>query len=446
MIGKPVDTSLKTFLSPTMASQEMSSPIPQGVRDVADHYSKATGIPCMILDVIGNHLFDEQCSICTLVNTTDPQLGDRCVQVHLQNAMLAERFGGSYIYFCLYSMLYWVSPVIMNGRMEYAIIAGPVMVLDDADALEDPKITSEPLREQVRQALARLPHLEIDRVHNLSEVLRMCAGWASGYAEHRMVENHQILQMQSRLSEYIQEIKDGSATDVDQLRCYPIEKEEKLQEAIRWGDRQSAQVVMNELLGMIFFVTGNTMDRVKFRVLELVSLLSRAAVQGGAPEEEILEISYRCQREIGYYSSLDGMALWLSKILHQFTDLVFASRDTEYGTMIAQAIRYIRKHYQEHLTLEETASAVSLSPTYFSRIFNAKMHISFSSYVNRLRVEQAQRLLLNTRLSLVEISGLVGFEDQSYFSKVFKSFTNVSPRNYRKRAGRFPSDTQEIHA
>lgn len=425
--------------------QSMSPDIPQGVRDVADHYAKATGIPCMILDVRSNRLADGQCRICSLVRKADWELGERCSQTHLQNAMLAERFGGSYIYFCLYSTLYWVSPVIMNGRMEYAIIAGPVMVLDDTDALEDPSIPSETVREQVRLALSELPHLPISRVHNLSEVLRMCASWASGYAEHRMVENRQILQMQSRLSEYIQEVKEGNAGDIDQLRCYPIEKEEKLQEAIRWGDRQTAQQVMNELLGMIFFVSGNTMDRVKFRVMELVSLLSRAAVQGGAPEEEILEISYRCQREIGYYSSLEAMSLWLSKILHQFADLVFASKDAEYGPMIAQAIRYIRKHYQDHITLEETASAVALSPNYFSRIFNAKMHISFSSYVNRLRVEQAQRLLLNTQLSLVEISGIVGFEDQSYFSKVFKSVTSLTPGQYRKHAGQFPTDTQEIH-
>lgn len=419
--------------------------IPQGVREVADHYSRATGIPCMILDVANAHLMDDHCKVCAMVNATDPQLSERCVQTHLHNAMLAERFGGSYIYFCLFSMLYWVSPVYMNGKMEYAIIAGPVMVLEDSEALEDPMVTSDDIREQVKQELALLPHLEISRVHNLSEVLRMCAGWASGYAEHRMVENRQITQMQSRLSEYIQEMKEDGDSAVDRLRCYPIEKEDRLQEAIRWGDRQTAQQVMNELLGMIFFVSGNTIDRVRFRVMELVSLFSRAAVQGGAPEDEILEMSYRCQREVNYYNSLEGMALWLSKILHQFTDLVFASKDTEYGTMIAQAIRYIRKHYKEHLTLEDTSAAVSLSPNYFSRIFNAKMNISFTSYVNRLRIEEAQRLLLNTRLSLVEISGAVGFEDQSYFSKVFKKMTGLTPGQYRKRAGRFPTDNQEIH-
>ncbi|MDD3824031.1 MAG: AraC family transcriptional regulator, partial [Sphaerochaetaceae bacterium] len=252
------------------------------------------------------------------------------------------------------------------------------------------------------------------------------------------------VQLQSRLSEFIHQLKQ-EATDEESARQYPLEQEEQLQDAIRWGDRKEAQRIMNELLGKIYFVDGNSMDRITFRVMELISLLSRAAIQGGAPSEEIMEISYRCQREIGYYSSIEGMSLWLSKVLHQYTDLVFASMDAEYGTIISQALRFIRKHYQGRITLEETAAAVSLSVPYFSRLFNEKMRISFSSYVNRLRVEQAERLLLNTNLSLVDIAGMVGFEDQSYFSKVFKGVTTITPGQYRRRAGRFPSDNQEIH-
>lgn len=417
--------------------------IPQSVMDIADHYSKATGISCMILDVLHTRLVDDKDQIDPLLlEQLEPNWRSRCLQSHLHNAMLSERFGGSYIYFCLLSMLYWVSPVIMHGRMDYAIIAGPVLIFDHSEVLGDTLITNEALREEVELALQKIPQVEVSRIHNLSEVLRMCAGWASGYVEHRMVENRQSLLGQSRLSEFIQESKKGSTVSI---QSYPLEKEAQLQEAIRWGDRKVAQKVMNELLGLIFFTNGNSLDKVNFRVMELISLLSRAAVQGGAPEEEILEMSYRFQREVGHYASLEGMSNWLAKVLHQYTDLVFASRDAEYGPMIAQAIRYIRKHYQDRITLDETAAEVGLSPNYFSRIFNEKMRISFSSYVNRLRIEQAERLLLNTTLSLIEIAGLVGFEEQSYFSKVFKGITMLSPGQYRKRAGRFPSETHEIH-
>ena len=136
------------------------------------------------------------------------------------------------------------------------------------------------------------------------------------------------------------------------------------------------------------------------------------------------------------------MSVWLSKVLHQFTDLVFASKDEEYGSVIASSIRYIRKNYRDKITLEETAQEVGLSPNYFSRIFNEKMNISFSAYINRLRVEQAQKLLLNTSLPIIEVAGLVGFDEQSYFSKVFKSVTHLSPGQYRKRSVRYESENQ----
>jgi AraC-like DNA-binding protein/ligand-binding sensor protein len=418
--------------------------IPQGVQDVANHYSKATGIPCMVLDIRHASLFGSPCEVCELLSSIDGQLQQTCFETHVHNALLADRFGGSYTYFCRFSLLYWVSPVYVNGSMEYAIIAGAVMVLEDSEALDDAYIKDDETYRRVKEALEKLPHLAISRVHSLSEVLRMCAGWASGYAEHRMVENRQSTLIQSRISQYIQEMKEED--DVERLHNrYPIEKEAQLQTAIRWGDRQTAQQVMNELLGMIFCEGGTSIDKIRFRVMELMALISRAAVQGGAPEDKVLEISYRCQREVIMYQSLEGLSLWLSKILHQFTDLVFASKDNEYTVTIAKAVSYIRQNYQKDITLESVAASVSLSANYFSKMFNQTMHLSFSSYVNQLRIEKAQQLLLTSGLPLVEISALVGFDDQSYFSKVFKKMTALTPGEFRKRGGRIPSDTFEIH-
>lgn len=411
------------------------------IREAVDHYAKATSISCSILDMQKKELDVKHCKLCMLLSGSQ----DQCMQTHLYSATLAERFGGSYIYFCHFSLLYWVSPVIVDGRMEYAIIAGPVHVLDEMEALEEISILSDTLREEVEGVVNSFPRLDIHRVHSLAEILRMCSGWTSGYADASLLENREILQMQSRISDYIQEIKTENEKRLPQMGYYPIEKEDELREAIQWGDRQTAQRIMNELLSMIFFVSGNTLERMKYRVMELISLFSRAAVQGGASEEDILQISYRCQKEISHYTSFEGMARWLAKILHQFTELVFASKDSEYGLVISQAIRYIRQHYREHISLEETAEAVSLSPNYFSHVFNEKMQVSFSMYVNRLRIEYAQRLLRTTDFPLIEIAGLSGFDDQSYFSKVFKQVTKLSPGVYRKRAGWFPTDTQEIH-
>lgn len=415
--------------------------VPKSVKDVKDHYSKATGIPCMILDLQQHIIVDGECDkLAPLFSLIDPSWKKYCLETHIHSAALSERFGGSYIYFCLISMLYWVSPVIVNGKMDYAIIAGPVMALDSNELLEEIELNE---KEELQEIIDTIVHIDVSRIHNLSEVLRMCSGWASGYSEYRMVESRQSLELQSRLSESIQEMK---RTSKDNVYCYPIEKENALQEAIQWGDKQTAIAILNDLLGIIFFSSGNSIEIITFRIMEIISLLSRAAVKGGADEDTVFKKSLLCQKEIKHYSSLEGLAIWLSKVLHSYLDMVIVSMEKEYDPIIAKALRYIHAHYKEPLTLDDTALSVALSPNYFSHLFNSIIGTSFSYYVNTLRVEYAAKLLIETSHPLIEIAGMAGFEEQSYFSKIFKDITTLSPGKYRKRGKRFPSENHEIHS
>lgn len=195
---------------------------------------------------------------------------------------------------------------------------------------------------------------------------------------------------------------------------------------------------MNNLLGQIFFSENEPLDRIKYRVIDLIFILSRAAMQGGALHEEISEISYTCQRELDSFKSLEGLANWLSKVCHKYSDLVFEKKESEYGLVIAKSLQYIRRNFQNKISLEEVATHVSLSPNYFSQLFNSKIETSFSSYINRLRVEYATQLLTTTNLSIVEIAGLAGFDDQSYFTKIFKSLSGLTPLQFRKKSRYFP--------
>ncbi|MDY0287905.1 MAG: helix-turn-helix domain-containing protein [Sphaerochaeta sp.] len=421
-----------------------SSEVPQGVKDITSHYSRATGIPCMVLDVLQQTLLDSGHSeLEALFSLIDPAWKDQCFATHLHSAVLSERFGGSYIYFGLISLLYWVSPVIMNGRMEYAIIAGPVMTLDVNEVIEEDVVAHVGDKDGLVRILETIPQVDVRRVHSLSEVLRMCSGWASGYSEHHMVESRQSLELQSRLSESIQLLKSEGR---EQVHCYPIEKESALQEAIRWGDKAKAMKIMNELLGIIFFSSGNSLERISFRVMEILSILSRAAVRGGADEEQVLTKSLQCQKEIRNYSSLEGISVWLAKVLRSYMEMVFVSMDSEYDPTIAKGLRYIHSNYSGRLSLEEAAHSAGLSPNYFSNLFNARMGVSFSTYVNRVRIEHARSLLLDTSLPIIEVAAMVGFEEQSYFSKVFKEVTTLTPGKYRKQARSFPSARHEIHS
>jgi len=117
----------------------------------------------------------------------------------------------------------------------------------------------------------------------------------------------------------------------------------------------------------------------------------------------------------------------------------------KHADAIYKSIQYLNDHYTEKVSLDDVAGEVYLSPAYFSKIFKEDMNISFKNYLNTLRIDKSKSLLSNTEIPLIEIAGLVGYEDQSYFSKVFKKLAGISPGKYRERRGKITASGQEIH-
>ncbi|BDA70919.1 hypothetical protein CAL7716_050850 [Calothrix sp. PCC 7716] len=97
-----------------------------------------------------------------------------------------------------------------------------------------------------------------------------------------------------------------------------------------------------------------------------------------------------------------------------------------------QVLEYIRTHLEADLTIQELATVVYTSPTYFASLFKQSMGVTPHQYVMQCRVEKAKQLLKQGDLTLVEIGLLVGFKNQSHFTRVFKQFTQFTPKVYRR--------------
>ncbi|UQZ37683.1 hypothetical protein C2I18_24845 [Paenibacillus sp. PK3_47] len=100
------------------------------------------------------------------------------------------------------------------------------------------------------------------------------------------------------------------------------------------------------------------------------------------------------------------------------------------GEGLLRSITYMQEHYGEIITRNQLARITGVSPWHYSRKFSERYGISPLSYLAQYRVYRAQEQLLLTRSTSQAISGQVGFEDVHYFSRRFKQFTGVSPRNY----------------
>lgn len=99
---------------------------------------------------------------------------------------------------------------------------------------------------------------------------------------------------------------------------------------------------------------------------------------------------------------------------------------------ICSAIQYIKNNIGNKMTVEEVAASVGLSQYYFMREFKHYTGCTLTNYIKILRCEYAKELLMSRKYKIKEISALCGFENESYFTSVFKSHTGVCPSEYAK--------------
>jgi YesN/AraC family two-component response regulator len=104
---------------------------------------------------------------------------------------------------------------------------------------------------------------------------------------------------------------------------------------------------------------------------------------------------------------------------------------SEAQRLVRQAMAYIHQHYAEPISRADLARHVALSQDYLTACFRRELGVTPVAYLNRYRVHQARRLLVDTDKSITEIALEVGFSDSGYFSRVFRREVGLSPEAYR---------------
>lgn len=138
----------------------------------------------------------------------------------------------------------------------------------------------------------------------------------------------------------------------------------------------------------------------------------------------------------------EGRDVMLESLLKQLLLLLFRAQkeqpeikaDTSsVHRTISEVAAFVGKHYNDELRLHDVANRFFISPYYLSRKFKACTGFGFSEYVQLVRIREAQRLLRETELKIIEVAEQVGIDSVANFHKLFKSANGCSPLQYRKR-------------
>jgi two-component system response regulator YesN len=312
----------------------------------------------------------------------------------------------------------------------------PILVEDVGRRLADTGVA----RDEVLRALESLPGVRGRQIHKAAEFLFDLL-YEVGRLDARVIRwRQQRAQQQSSIGEFIQQRKKLGAK-----WQYPLESERALLQKVKIGDRTGAKEILNAILGTILFKDIGDLGILKVRLLELLSVLSRSAVEGGVDVDLMLEKNLAYVNKVMQIDNQEDLCAWISAALNEFLELVYSCQDARKITQIRPAIQYVDANYDKPLTLAEIARASHLSVSRLAHLFKEQMGITLIDYVTGVRIEQAKELLLGTDRSCTEICFQVGYNNQSYFTRTFKSVAGVTPRQFRtqnQRTGACAEGTQ----
>lgn len=100
---------------------------------------------------------------------------------------------------------------------------------------------------------------------------------------------------------------------------------------------------------------------------------------------------------------------------------------------LQDALNYIDLHYNENIKIETCAKVSCMSVSLFTKIFHKKVNKNFKEYINYIRIKKACELMIDTDLTITEISEDVGFYSLSYFGLIFKKYIGMSPKEYKMK-------------
>lgn len=133
---------------------------------------------------------------------------------------------------------------------------------------------------------------------------------------------------------------------------------------------------------------------------------------------------------INGFASIYGLRNWLIKMGSEVREYILVNDKKE--TTIARIIEYIEQNYNASVTLADIADKFHMNAVYVSQLFKRKTGVTFTHYVNRLRIEKAKALLISTDLTAKEIGEQIGIRNSNYFSRLFKKITGRTVNQYRK--------------
>jgi len=402
---------------------------------LSQKYNAKTGLPLILVDLSGDLIYEwKVCTICQqLVDDQNRMLKKNCRLKMLKAVEEAFRWGEGYITNCPLGLIMFSVPIIFNRKLIGGFLSGFAIFP------EMKKDIAEEINENLRDYCETENKIDTKRLKIKVFSLKKAREYVNYLLNlTRRFHINDLNFLLDRKEKHIQQYKIANFLDYlkknnPNVPRKILDKQDEIIQKVKLGDTTGAREILNEFLGSIFFESGMNFEIIKVRCVELVVIISRAAIEAGAEAKELLGLNYSYLTELNKATDLDELLVKLTDILENFIHKVSLTTEKKKKVKIQKMSEYINQNFTKKITANEVAKMGGLSMSRALHLIKEETGLSLSDYIRKLRIDYGKYLLLNSDANLADLAMEAGFFDQSHFTKTFKMIERMTPSQFRRR-------------
>ncbi len=405
------------------------------LEEILGNFSQATGLHIEAVNDKGETFCipgkADRCDFCRYIRN-QPGGAEKCHASYRQATLEAAKWQEPYFFRCHAGLVIWAVPISVRGTSLKSIICGQVLMWEpDRFFFQELKKLNADIKnfEELKEKAKQLEVVSPSRSQAVADTLFVVVNHLVKRDLH-ILEQIDTHRMQQKIRQDLEDRKKLQSADLNDYSAY-LKKERSLLRYIRLGDRTRTEKNLQELLTCLFTKSAGDIAVIKVRVLELATLVSRAAVEGGADTERTLVRLKDFNQEAGKWEQVEEIFCKMQALVTGFLGDSLSLADKKHLGLVNDAKNFIVENHSKPIRIEDVAARLFISPSHLSRLFQQEVHCTINDYITRVRIEKAVELMKKPELSVEQVSKAIGFLNQSYFAKLFRKYIGVTPLVYR---------------
>ncbi|ETI96797.1 MAG: hypothetical protein Q606_CBAC00018G0001, partial [Intestinibacter bartlettii DORA_8_9] len=379
-----------------------------------DNFSKATGIYIDAVNMQGETLIKHR--VCQISNfckqIKKSENGEcKCKNSYKRATIECGKWSEPYFFRCHAGLVIWSAPIIIDKKQLGAIICGQVLLwkpdrffFKELEQFNKNIYEFEKLKENVMDINVISP----DRSKSIASMMSMFVNYLANSYNKIFINEKEILEWRNCILNELKTRKKEYKNYKFDNSVY-LKREKSLLQHIRTGNKKEIKKLLPKVFSDIEILSEFDCDTVRVYCVELMIMISRAAIDGGIDSDICINISRKFNVEVNNLKNFEEIFNKLNTTILTLLDMIYILGNNNQNNILKNARDYIEHNYNKKISIIDIANSIYISQYYLSHLFKQNLNMTINEYITRVRIEKSIELMKKREFSINDIMKMVGF-------------------------------------